>query len=125
MNRALKIADESGRKSIAVIYDLAIAKVAMQIQVTEKPKYDNLFVNLGVEMAFFKVMGKFIAESGGPYILNECDVLQKGSIIGFIQGKSYNRVKRLNRLLSVTMEIHHFCSFLHHHPDEGIVTFNS
>ena len=123
MNRALKIADESGRKSIAVTYDLAIAKVAMQIQATETPKYDNLFVNLGafhVEMAFFKVMGKFIAESGGPYILNECDVLQKGSINGFIQVKSYNCGKRIHQLLAVAMEILHFRSFLLRHPDEDI-----
>ena len=123
MNCALKIADENERKSIAVTYDFAIAKVAMQIQATDTPKYDNLFVNLGafhVEMTFFKVMGKFIAESGGPYILNECDVLQKGSINGFIQGKSYNRGKRIHQLLAVAMEILHFRSFLLHHPDEDI-----
>ena len=82
MNRAQRIAHECKKKYIAVTYDLAIAKVAMKIQATEMPKYDNIFINLGafhVKMAFLKVLGKFIDESGGPYILNECSVLQKGS----------------------------------------------
>ena len=57
------------KTSIAVTYDLAIAKIAMQIQHEETPKYDGVFIALGsfhIEMAFFKVLGKIIAESGGP-----------------------------------------------------------
>ena len=46
MNKAVKVAEECGKKSISVTYDLAIAKKAMQIQTTEKPKYDVVFVNL-------------------------------------------------------------------------------
>ena len=48
-------------------------------------------------------------------------MLQKGSINVFIQGKSYNRGKRIHQLLAVAMEIHHFRSFLLHHPDEDIM----
>ena len=62
MNRSLKVAMEAGKTSIAIIYDLAIAKVAMQIQSQESPKYDQLFINLGpfhIESAFFKALGKF------------------------------------------------------------------
>ena len=62
MNRSLIVAMEAGKTSIAVTYDLAIAKVAKQIQSQESPKYDQLFINIGafhMELAFFKALGKF------------------------------------------------------------------
>lgn len=48
------------------------------IQYIEKPKFSNLFIFLGsfhIELAIFSIFGKIIAESGGPDILNECEVL--------------------------------------------------
>ena len=121
MNRAQRIAHECNKKYIAVTYDLAIAKVAMKIQATEMAKYDNILINLGafhVKMAFLKVLGKFIDESGGPYILNECSVLQKGSTKVFLSGTHYNRGKRIHQLLAVTMEILHFRAFVSQCPNE-------
>lgn len=59
--RAQKVADECGKRPTSVTYDLAIAKNAMQIQSSEKPKYDNTFVNLGafhIELELFKLLGK-------------------------------------------------------------------
>jgi len=44
---------------MSVTYDLAITKVALQIQTTEQPKYDNIFINLGafnIFMAYFKIV---------------------------------------------------------------------
>lgn len=48
-----------------VSYDLTIAKVAFQIQATERPNFDNLFVHLGsfhIMLAYFKAIGMFIDE---------------------------------------------------------------
>ena len=115
MKKAQRVAEEAHKDNIAVTYDLAIAKVAMQIQAEESPKYDNLFIAMGafhIEMALFHAIGKFVEESGGPYVLNECNVLAKGSLKGFITGKSYKRSKRLHQLLSVAFEILHFKSYL-------------
>jgi hypothetical protein len=42
MRRAQGIVNESKKESISVTYDLAIAKVAMQIQAEESPKFDNV-----------------------------------------------------------------------------------
>lgn len=42
MLRALKVAQECNQENIVVTYDLAIAKMAMQIQITEKPKFTSL-----------------------------------------------------------------------------------
>ena len=92
LKSSLCIAAESGKQSIAVTYDLAIARFAMQIQCEEQPTYDNVFVALDsvhVELALFSAFGKIITVSGGPHILNECDVLAKGSVNGFIKGKNY------------------------------------
>ena len=96
MRRSLRIAAESGKQSIAVTYDLAIAKLAMQIQCEEQPAFDNVFVALGsfhIELALFSAFGKIIAESGGPHVLTECEILAKGSVNGFIKGKNYKRCK--------------------------------
>ena len=72
MTRALRIAEECGKTSIAVTYDLEIAKMAMHIQEEESPNFDKVFIVLGtfhLELAMFKAIDSFIAESGGPYIL--------------------------------------------------------
>ena len=97
MRRFLEIAAEAQKTSIAVTYDLAIAKIAMQIQYEETPKYNDVFIALGSfysEMAFFEVLQKIIAESGGPYILEECGI----SIKSFISGLSYNKCKRMHEM---------------------------
>ena len=60
--RSLEIAAEAQKTSTAAMCDLAIAKIVMQIQHNETPKYDRVFIALGyfhVEMAFFKSVGKY------------------------------------------------------------------
>ena len=98
-----------------VSYDLNAAKPAMQMQATEKPKYDNVFIMPGVfhvEMAFFKALGKMIEDSGGPTMLIETDVLATGSLNGFLSGKHFNWCKRLHPILGLALEILHFQVFI-------------
>ena len=67
-------------EKIVARYDLAIANMAYQIQSEEKPKFDSIFIALGVfhlEMVLFHAYGKFIAESGGPHRLSQYLVLAK------------------------------------------------
>lgn len=45
MKESQKIAQEAKQSEIEVTYDLAIANVAMQIQSSEKPLFDNLFIH--------------------------------------------------------------------------------
>ena len=47
MRRSQKVARECQEESIAVSYDLAIAKIAFQIQNEECPKFDYIFILLG------------------------------------------------------------------------------
>ena len=115
LRRSLDITAEAGKTNISVTYDLAIAKIAMQIQEEERPQFDKIFIALRpfhVELAFFSALGKIVAGSGGPYILQESEALAKGSINGFLSGKNYKRCKRMHEILSLSMEILHFKSFL-------------
>ena len=120
LRRSLRILSECKLNSIAVTFDLAIAKVAYQIQATEAPAFDAIFINLGafhIELAYFNAIGKYIAESGGPYILMESGVLVSGSLNGFIKGKHYNRCKRLHMLLVAALQILRMQEFLHNRED--------
>lgn len=94
MRRSLEIMEKCHQTYMTVTYDLAIAKIALEIQENESPIYDNLFIQLGafhIELAYFKVIGKYLDGSGGEYILQESGILALGSTYTFITGKHYNR----------------------------------
>lgn len=110
-----KCAEECNQKYGLVTYDLNAAKPAMQIQATDAPTFDDVFIMMGafhIEMAFFKAVGKLIAESGGPDALTETEVIASGSLNGFISGKHFNRCKRVHPLLALALEILHLRAFL-------------
>ena len=110
-----RCAKECNQKFGIVTYDLNAAKPAMQIQVTEQPQYNDVFIMLGafhIEMAFFKAIGKLITASGGPDMLTETDVLALGSLNGFLSGKNFNRCKRIHPILALAFEVLHFHAFL-------------
>ncbi|KAL4702648.1 hypothetical protein ACJJTC_016455 [Scirpophaga incertulas] len=110
-----KIATEVKQSEIAVTYDLAIAKIAMQIQSIEKPLFDNVFIHLGsfhIMMAYFKAVGKFISDCGLTNVAVESGIIASGSVDSFISGKHFNRCKRLYPLMALGLEILHFQFFL-------------
>lgn len=121
LNMAVRIMEEYDQDYISVTYDLAIAKIALAIQFEEKPKFDKLFIQLGsfhIELSFFKALGKFIEDSGGPYMLIEAGVLAQGSLQGFLAGKHYNRCRLIHTLFASAMEILHFRQFLQNESGE-------
>ena len=63
-------------------------------------------------MFFFKAVGKFIDDSGGPYILTESGLLAQGSLSSYLAGKNYARCKRVHYSLATTMQRLHFENFL-------------
>ena len=76
--------------------------MAYHVQPEEKPDFDSTFIPLGafyLEMVLFHAHSRFIAECGGPHILNECVVLVKGSTKSFQTSKIYNRWKRMLEIL--------------------------
>ena len=94
LKQTQRVAMECNQPYIVVTYDLAIAKPALQIQATESPLYDNIFICFGafhVVMAYFGGLGYLLDGSGGPEILTETEVLAAGSLNGFLPGKHYNR----------------------------------
>ena len=98
MRQSLKIAKDCGEQYMQVTYDLAIAKVALQIQNIESPEFDDLFIHLGifnVMLAYFKAVGKYIDGCGITNIMVDSDMLANGSVNGLITGKNFNRCKKL------------------------------
>lgn len=94
---------------------MAVAKIAFQLQNTEKPTYDEIFIHMGefhIELAFLKSIGKFIENCGLTNILVDCGLIASGSVGGFISGKSFKRCKYLHHLLNLTLEILLFERFL-------------
>ena len=73
------IAKEILKPEISFTYDLALTKLAMQIQAEESPNFDNLFDFLG---QFHSEMA-FIADSEGPGILITSETIAGGSSKGF------------------------------------------
>lgn len=115
MKQSQQICQDLQQASIQVTYDLAIAKVALQIQATEKPTFDNLFIHLGpfhIMMAYFKVLGKVIIDCGLPNVMVESNLIAMGSLHGFLEGKHFNRCKKLHPLMAMGLETLHFKSFL-------------
>lgn len=98
-----------------VTYDLAIAKIACQIQCTDKPLYNNLFIHVGsfhIMMSFIKAVGKFINNCGLTNIMVKSQMLANGSVNSFIAGKHFNRCKRLHPIISLALQILHFTNYL-------------
>lgn len=103
------------QSEIEITYNLAIAKVAMQIQSIEKPSFDNVFIHLGsfhIMQAYLKAIGKFIADCGLMNVAVESGVIANGSVDSFISGKHFNRCKRLHPLMALGLEILNFRHFL-------------
>ena len=112
MNISLTIANECGRKYIVVTYDLAIAKLAFQIQYAEKPTFDRIFIALvpfHIVMAFFSAIGKIIEESGGPHILIG---FAPGSLAAVLKGKNYKCCKHMHEILALALESLHYEEFV-------------
>lgn len=115
MRQAQVIANECEQDEILVTYDLAIAKIAMQIKSQENSSFSKLFIGLGtfhIQLALNKANGTFIADSGLTDVMVDCELLASGSVNGLISGKHFNRCKRLHPLVSLALQRLHFESFL-------------
>jgi len=98
-----------------VTYDLAIAKVAKQIQCEEQPFFDSIFVMFGgfhVEQNVYSSIGRIIEGSGGPYILSESSAIATGSLPKFLKGKMHYRCRHIHTLLSVAFHGLHMQQFI-------------
>lgn len=108
---------------IPYTYDLAIAKIAMQIQATEKPdntRFDNIFIHIGsfhIMLSYFKAIGKFVTDCGLMDIAVESQLIASGSVNGFHTGKHFNRCKCLHPMVALGLEIMFFEGFAEKNPE--------
>ena len=109
LRRSQILAHECNEDHALVTYDLAVAKIAKQIQDAEKPQFDNVFIMFGsfhTEMSYFGSIGRIIEGSGGPFVMTEVEVVASGSLNKLLKGKMYNR------LFSTAMNGLHFQRFM-------------
>ncbi|GFW88475.1 uncharacterized protein TNCV_3552451 [Trichonephila clavipes] len=114
MEQAQVVGKECNQTYVQVTYDLAIAKIAYKIQSTTKPQFNNLFIHLGsfhLMMAFFKAIGVFINEWGLSHMMIESNIIASGSVNGLVEGKHFNRCKRLHLLMALGLQMLHFDHF--------------
>ncbi|GFX16733.1 uncharacterized protein TNCV_4187081 [Trichonephila clavipes] len=115
MEQAQVVGKECNQTYVQVTYDLVIAKIAYKIQSTSKPQFNNLFIHLGsfhLMMAFFKAIGVFINECGLSHMMIESNIIASGSVNGLVEGKHFNRCKRLHPLMALGLKMLHFDHFL-------------
>ena len=107
MKKRINVAEKCNQKYAIVTYDLTIALKAQQIQATESPTFDRLFIMFGdfhLELAFYGAQEAYLDERGVENVLVESEVLAEGSLSGLIEGKSYNCCVRIHDLLATAME---------------------
>ncbi|GFX70054.1 uncharacterized protein TNCV_4614921 [Trichonephila clavipes] len=115
MEQAQVVGKECNQTYVQVTYDLAIAKIAYKIRSTSKPQFNNLFIHLDsfhLIMAFFKAIGVFINECGLSHMMIESNIIASGSVNGLVEGKHFNRCKRLHPLMALGLKMLHFDHFL-------------
>ena len=81
MNQVLQVGNECGQEFMQVTYNLAIAKVALQIQSVERQRLNRLFIHFGTfHIDLAKAVGKFIENSGVTNIMIDCEILAGGAL---------------------------------------------
>ena len=101
-----KVATGCGETYAVVHYDLAVAKLAIQIQAEESPVYDNIcvcFEAFHVQMTYFEAIGTFLTDSGESRVLTDVSVLARCSLNGFLSGRPHNSYKRIHVLPSLVL----------------------
>ena len=61
--------------------------------------------------SLFQWIGKHIADSRTPHLLNQPRILEKDSLKGFLTGKSDIRCRMIHQILGAAMEMFHFRGF--------------
>jgi hypothetical protein len=120
LKRSENVRLECGQPYMPVTFDHAIAKPAAQIQSEESPKFDKLFIQYGglhILFVFFSCLGYLLADGGIPDILADTGVIAQGSLKGFLNGKHYNRCKRVHVMLVRTLRTLHIQKFLEYNDD--------
>ena len=107
LKRSQADAKECVDKYAIVTYDLAVAKITRQIQIQNSPEFDDCFIQSGQLQPILPVISsvnKTLERNGTAYLLSEVKIIIAGvSIKKFQRGKSYNRCRSGNLLLSTAM----------------------
>ena len=86
LKRSQAFAKECSDKNAIVTYDLAVAKIARQIQIQNSPKFDESFIHFGqfhTILSLFPSICKIVEGSGAAYLFIETKIIAGGSTLFF------------------------------------------
>ena len=106
-----EVVKECGDAFALVSYDLAVAKIARQIQLEREPEFDDCFVMFGqfyTEGSSNSSLGKLIEGIGGSYVLSQAGIIAMGSMNKGLN----NRCRHGHTLLATAMHGLHLERFI-------------
>ena len=101
LKRSQVVAKECGAEYAIVTYDLAVAKIARQVQIQNFPNFDDCLIQSGqfyTILSLFSLTGEILEGSGAAYLLSEAKIIAGSPLANF---------KRENHTIDVVMGI--FC----------------
>ena len=114
LEQSEKIRVQLQLECIVVVFDQAIYAKACEIVWKHPKKFSNIVLRMGAFHTIgvlLRLIGMRFADAGMKDILVESSIVSAGSIDGVINGSSYNRAVRANKLLFEIMMRLIFSSF--------------
>lgn len=102
LQKSLEQADKFGVKCAVVVFDQAVYSKAQTVRFINPILQERILPRLGefhTVMTFLGVIGKRYGDAGMAAIITESQCIAAGSMKGVLNGHSYNRAMRANKLL--------------------------
>ncbi len=115
-----QLAKQSNMAYTHITLDVGAAIKAFHVVWNNPQAWSDIFIHLGdfhAMMAFFGVIGKYVAGSGFEDILFQTSLCSSGSITGVLSGKHYNRCWTVHEAFSEALERLFLERFMSDMPD--------
>ena len=115
-----QLAKQSNMAYTHITLDVGAAIKAFHVVWNNPQAWSDIFIHLGdfhAMMAFFGVIGKYVAGSGFEDVLFQTGLCSSGSITGVLSGKHYNRCWTVHEAFSEALERLFLERFMSDMPD--------
>ena len=99
LQTSMKVSSTLGQKFTFVTFDLAAAKLAMNVVWNEPKKFESVVIHLGAFhtlCSYMGALGKYVESSGFEEVILEAGVCASGSLQQVMDGRHYNRSLRIH-----------------------------
>jgi len=99
---SLQIKETLSLQSTVVVFDQALYAKATEIKWKHRTQFNDLVLRMGVFhtiCTFLSVIGKRFQEAGLRDVIVESGVIAEGSVVGVLEGRTYNCAVRFHKLM--------------------------